>query len=206
MTVLALGLASAASAATACSSGGQGGPANFQILTGTLSQNTTLSSGFSCSIGAFTFSNFSVFGTVINEGAGLSFTLTESATASGISFGFNNLGTDDIALRFQLSPGVTGDTLTAGLGTSVSEGVCSVQPDTAGGCSGTVLSLNPNWFATNGGSSFSTITIAANDFFFKDIRGGSGLTQTFTPEPVTFSLMGLGLLGIGLVGRKLHKK
>src|SRR5689334_11162061 len=90
-----LGLSGLASAATLCSAGGQGGPANFFIIQNqTLSQNATLTSNFSCSIGVYTFSNFSVFGNVITEGGGLAnFSLTESATANSISFGFSpNLG------------------------------------------------------------------------------------------------------------------
>ena len=203
-----LGLSSLASAATLCSSGGQGGPASFFIIqTQTLTQNGTLTSGFSCSIGVYTFSNFSVFGNVVVEGGGLTnFSLTESATTSSISFGFSpNLGSDDIGLMFQISPGLSAEVLTAGPGTRVSELICSVATTTAGGCSGTVLSQNSSWVALNGGSSLSLITAAGTDFVFKDISGGSSVTQSIVPEPMTLSLVGFGLLGAGLFGRRLRK-
>jgi hypothetical protein len=205
----AVALSGVASAATLCSSGGQGGPANFFIFQSTsLTQNGLISSGFSCSIGPYTFSNFSVFGNVITEAGGIpNFSLTESATTDSISFGFSpNLGNDDIGLMFSISPGVTEELLTAGPGTRVSELMCSVATTTAGGCSGTVLSLNNNWQAQNGGSSLSLITAAGTDWVFKDISGGSSVTQTIIPEPMTLSLVGMGLLGAGLFGRRLRRK
>lgn len=205
-------LSGVASAAALCSAGGQDGPNPFQIVTGTLTQNGSLTSSFSCSIGSYTFSNFDVFGNVINEPGGISnFTLTESSSGLGIGFGFPNLSAfnDDFELSFQISPGVAGETLSAGPGTVVSEVICSGVVSGPGGvpeCSGTVLSQNPNWTASNGGSSSSLVTLAGTDFVFKDVRGGSSLSQTIIPEPMTYSLMGAGLLGLGFLGRKLRRK
>jgi len=59
----------------------------------------------------------------------------------------------------------------------------------------------------NGGPPVSSLVNAsATDFFLKDVSGGSQFTQTFVPEPVTMSLMGVGLLGLGILGRRKLRK
>jgi len=80
-------------------------------------------------------------------------------------------------------------------------GVCS---------SAHLLSLNPSWTASNGGSSYTTVLLPVPprasqdnaDFVFENVMNGNGFAATTTPEPLTLWLMGGGLLAMGTVGRK----
>ncbi len=178
----------------------------------TLSGGTILTSTFSCTEGAYTFSNFEVVGDVVPVDVS-SFTLATgpSTSASGfvLGLGYTDLDSsgDDFVLTFQISPGVGYIDLSAGPAVSVTELLCSVPTSLGGSCSGTVL--NQTVLSTsNGGSSSSIVTEAGTDYVFKDIAGGSNVIQAFAsvPEPATFSLMGLGLLAVGFVGRKRLRK
>jgi len=58
----------------------------------------------------------------------------------------------------------------------------------------------------NGGPPVSSLVNAsATDFFLKDVSGGSQFTQTFVPEPVTMSLMGV-VSGSRYPGRRKLRK
>ena len=80
-------------------------------------------------------------------------------------------------------------------------GVCS---------SAHLLSSNPSWTASNGGSSYTTVLPPVPprasqdnaDFVFENVMNGNGFAATTTPEPLTLWLMGGGLLAMGTVGRK----
>jgi hypothetical protein len=168
------------------------------------------SAGLTCTEGIYTFSNFVVTGdTVPTPVTNFSVSLGPSTSASGLILGlaYTDLDTngDDFTVTYQISPGVNFATVGAGPAVSVTELLCSVPTTGAGSCPGTVLNTS-TLGASNGSSSASSVTVAGTDYVFKDIAGGSNVIESFTPEPVTFSLMGLGLLAIGFAGRKRMRK
>jgi hypothetical protein len=114
----------------------------------------------------------------------------------------------DYHLTFQATPGITGITLETGVGSTVSEGICNSAFNLQNGSSpcGSNLLNTAVLTASNGGTAFSNVTAATTDFFFKDISGGSEVIQLVAPEPMTLSLMGIGLLGLGVLGRRRFKK
>jgi hypothetical protein len=176
-------------------------------LTGMTSVSDT---GFSCTEGIYTFSNFQLFGdTVPTTVSNFSLSLgpATNAAAGVLGFGYTDLDTngDDFLVTFQIMPGVGSIVLNSGA-TSVTETICSVatSPST---CPGVVLNKSPlSGNNTTMPTASSLVTIAGTDFVVDDITGGSNITNNIVPEPVTFSLMGLGLLAIGLAGRKRLRK
>jgi hypothetical protein len=206
VVVLLVVFSGTALAASACL------PGELIVGPATLSGGTTLTSTFSCTEGAFTFSNFEVVGDVVPVPIS-SFALSTgpSTSASGLvlGLGYTDLDSngDDFVLTFQISPGVGHIDLSAGPAVSVTELLCSVPTSLGGSCTGTVLNQTI-LSASNGGSSSSNVTLAGTDYVFKDIAGGSNVIQAFasSPEPATFSLMGLGLVALGFVGRKRVRK
>jgi hypothetical protein len=181
-------------------------PGSLIVGPATLSGGTILTSTFSCTEGAYTFSNFEVVGdTVPIPITNFSVSTGPSTNASAyiLGFGYTDLsGTGaDFLLEYQITPGVVSASLSAGPGVNVSELLCAVPTGAGGSCP--TGALNTTVLATsNGGSVASNVTFAQTDYVFKDISGGSNVVQDFVPEPVTFSLMGLGLLAIGFAGRK----
>jgi hypothetical protein len=170
-----------------------------------------LTSVGSCTLGDTTFSNFTVFAatgfslTDPSMGA-FSMTIYVDPTIDALEIDDTGLsGSEDIHLTFQGAIGVTNITLLAGAASTVSEsitsGPCNISAAT---CSGTVLNTTP-LSASNSGSSFSLVTYASTDYFFDDISGGSStIEEIAAPEPMTFSLIGLGFLGLGLLSRRLR--
>jgi hypothetical protein len=162
-----------------------------------------------------TFSNFSIY---VNTGYSTSSNLdvTLSFVGAGtLSFGTNmsHASGQDIDIQYLVTPGIAGTVLTASAGGGgVNEGACSVQqtfnnltgtPGVLGTCSGINLGQGS---AASGGTTTIPFLASSQDWIFKDVSGVSGFSQTVVPEPVTFSLMGAGLLGIGLLGRRLRRK
>jgi hypothetical protein len=166
----------------------------------------------SCNLGNYTFSNFQVAGGAgdnFTAGALTGFNLAVIISAAGtIEFSFSNLGGGDMELYYTITGGVNNMTLQAGTTSSVSEVICAT-PFTAPNstCGGTPLNLTTPFGATSANPTAMTlVTPAAEDFVVKDILGGSEIFQTIAPEPMTLSLMGIGLVGVGFLGRKLRKK
>jgi hypothetical protein len=184
---------------------------NAVTLAATLMSGTPLpSAGLTCTEGIYTFSNFVVTGDAVPAPvSNFQVVLGPSTNASTLALGFAytdlDSNGDDFTLTFQISPGVSFATVGAGPVVSVTELLCSVPTTGAGSCPGTRLNTSP-LSASNGSTSGSSVTLAATDYVFKDIAGGSNVIESFTPEPVTFSLMGLGLLAIGFAGRKRMRK
>jgi hypothetical protein len=185
-------------------------PGSMIVGPATLSGGATLTSTFSCTEGAYTFSNFEVIGDTVPTPVtdfSVSTGPATSATAYLLGFAYTDLaGTgDDFLLEFQISPGVLSASLSAGPAVSVTEILCAVPTGAGGACSTGALNTTV-LSASNGSTSASNVTLAGTDYVFKDVTGGSNVVEDFVPEPVTFSLMGLGLLAIGFAGRKRLRK
>jgi hypothetical protein len=166
----------------------------------------------SCTLGATTFSNFTVYaasGFPATGPSSFSMTIDVDTAVNQLLILYTGLAsTQDIHLTFMGSTGITYETLTAGVAVTVSEGICGTAFSISSGtsaCGGTLLNLSP-LTASNGGSSSSVVTFAPTDFFYKDIAGGSEVIEGVVPEPMTLSLMGAGLLGLGIFGRRRISK
>jgi|HubBroStandDraft_5_1064220.scaffolds.fasta_scaffold23199_3 hypothetical protein len=216
--LIALALGSASMFATSTCSGpdssGSGVGSFVMIYSGVaLGPSTVLTpdSADSCSIGSYVFSNFQVAGGAgdnFTAGPTTGFTLDAIVSAAGtLEFSFTNLGGGDIELYYTITSGVPNMLLQAGTTSSVSEVICATAftaPNST--CGGTPLNLTTPFGVTSlNPSSLTLVTPANEDFVVKDITGGSEIFQTIIPEPMTLSLMGIGLVGIGFFGRKLRK-
>ncbi|HEY6346178.1 MAG TPA: PEP-CTERM sorting domain-containing protein [Bryobacteraceae bacterium] len=183
-------------------------PGSLIVGPATLSGGTILTSTFSCTEGAYTFSNFEVLGNTVPTPVpdfSVSTGPSTSASAYLLGLGYTDItGTGaDFFLEYTITPGVVSASLSAGPGVFVAELLCGTP--TSGTCSTGIL--NTTVLATsNGGSVSSNVILAGTDYVFKDIAGGSNVVQDFVPEPVTFSLMGFGLLALGFAGRKRIRK
>jgi hypothetical protein len=167
-----------------------------------------------CTVLPLTFDNFSYN---LNTGSFTTgtptvSTIVASLIGSVVHFSFNpNLAAgSDLGLEFRVTGGVEGVALSYnGTGSGfVNEVVCKVFA-VGGICdpAQTLAIIN-----VNSGNTFSSATFASQGtvWIFKDINSGSSpfseVDQAFqTPEPMTFSLLGAGLLGLGLLRRKLKK-
>lgn len=175
---------------------------------------TTISS---CQLGSLTFSDFGV-----------------NSSPSGVTIALSSVGTgvsgDEVDLGFQmtepigvrpidtiLSYAVTGtligvDVSQNGVDTSIQETVCSA-PFSGGICpSGDVLANYSNPPTPNGTEVFLTSPVTTA-YILKDIQEpsqdstiSSFVNSQVVPEPMTFSLIGMGLLGIGVMGRRRSRK
>jgi hypothetical protein len=200
LTAVLAAASSIALADPACASGmniiGLGGPI-------TVTPGNTYSSTFSCQLGTNVFSNFSV---VTNAGfpasSSFSLALSVNTNANTLDFGITLSAGEDVRLFYQISPGAGGMAMTvAGAGSTIIETVCD-QAFTGVICGDTPLA---NFAVSSNQTGQAFFTPAATDFVFKDIQAGSGLsdfTQQIIPEPMTLSLMGAGLLGLGIFGRR----
>ena len=185
---------------------------------------------FSCQIGSLNFSNFSYLLDAGSFSASPIDVSVESATLSGgevnLEFDPDLAASSSMELEDQVTGGLLGvDLAWNGSGTGfVNEVVCTVFTMT-GICPSTdqlaILNVNSGGAvasAYNGGTSSTAGGIASVVFaaphsevwIFKDIGSGnapfSEIEQSYlVPEPMTFSLLGVGLLGLGLVGRRRRK-
>lgn len=188
------------SALNVYSSSSAGGDVNNAVIAnGTVLSPDTVGS---CAIDGSVFSNFQVIGATGFSGT-IPFNLTIAPIGDGLEFHYTNLGVGDMELFYTISPGITSMTLGA-TGASITENICSAPTlGTSTSCSeGDFLgTLQVN------GTTITEATIKLDssevDYVAKDITGGSDNFQIIsgveTPEPMSLSLMGAGLLGLGLL-------
>jgi hypothetical protein len=186
--------------------------------------NLSTTMGFSCSLGGLTFSDFSVISAGGNPSPEVD--VRTSTDASGnVTLAFNpNIAsptmTQDIWLFYQVSGSPTKVTGTVtGVSAAISEHACTAAYVNFA-CSGSSLG---GFVISSGGVESGSLGLTGSSvWLFKDInvKTGGGLTlftQTFpggggggpggggeVPEPVSFILMGSGLVALSLL-RKVRK-
>jgi len=214
---LALAATSTVASGSACVIGG---PTPSNLLSGAPSVITAPATGsFSCSIGPETFSNFSYNLAATGAGQGVPTVAVEppSGFANGIvSFDFypNLVQGSDLQLEFEVSGApMNGAQLSynGGAGTGINEEICTTFTIT-GVCNPAntflaSISVGPNTqsatalFATPQSTIWVFKDISLSTGFFSEVNQGY-----IVPEPMTFSLLGAGLLGLGLMGRRRASK
>jgi hypothetical protein len=179
------------------------------IAPGTSASGTTTGT-IPCTVGTDTFSNFYVYNgttstTDIAVGVGFS-----AALPAVLTFSVANLTTTtDFDAVYELSPGSNSITVAeaAALG-SIDFTVCSVEFVNGQSCTGNGGTVLGGGIVS--GSSTLLVSLAAsptgNDWVFEDVTGTTSFSNSFVPEPVTSSLMGVGLLALGFAGRKRLRK
>jgi hypothetical protein len=210
----------------AISSVARGGPVSCDP---TVANVLTLgSAGCQVTGSALIFSNFTVTpsGGLTSANVGLADTAGTGVAGSDVdlgfqlSLGFSNVSDPigDLLLFYTVTGGITGIDLAIqgspavqGGYIQVTEVACSVPFTTA--CP-TVDTL-ANYVATslNGSAAFMQAVFASTSpvYIKKDLNFEGATTSEFTngqlsPEPMTFSLMGVGLLGLGIFSRRRFRK
>jgi hypothetical protein len=165
--------------------------------------------GYTCEIGGLTFSNF-----VVTPGVGTPTTITlMTATQVGdwvyLTFNPSLSQNQDIWLNFTVTGPLGGIDLSVARSNAVVTEVACSGPITAGICSGQELGYLTVYSGGSGSMEFGQTSDLT--YIWKDIGVGQGgelsaFTQSFhvVPEPMTFALIGAGLLGLGLLRRKIR--
>jgi hypothetical protein len=213
MIAAAIGLASVLSLPALASDTCTGGVVEFNESTTSLT-NDLLTGGTSCSMSGYTFSNFDVYtqgGWANGQNVELIVTADSGGTPGLLAISVtSNAGgpgaagsVGDYILTYEITPGALDLGLGNGTATSITENVCSALTGTYGTtttCSGSALAqltVNPTSPTATAG-----ITTVSVDYVAEDVGGGSENFEQVIPEPMTFSLMGVGLLGLGLLRRR----
>lgn len=194
--------------------------------------DVTNPSGFSCGLGTLTFSNFTVTPSAGFTSATVGINGPGSGVANGdasIEFSVGGLlgpgvagGTGDILLNYVVTGGLIGldlnlqaTQISSGGSMSIFETACTAA-FIGGACSSSDGGVTlANFFVTSTGNDAQNSELFASAYggpiyIKKDIQFNGASASEFSnsqlvPEPMTFSLLGLGLLGIGLAGRRLRK-
>jgi PEP-CTERM motif len=165
----------------------------------------------SCVVGGVTVSDFQVSG---GSNAISNFTFDVGVSGNQLEFAYTNLGPPPVSIgSIQIYYTVTGGLTNMGLGEGTASYalvvVCST-PVPEGACGGAVLNENVPFAVSGGGvggegTNNSAITPASIDYVWTYVGGGNEILETVaTPEPTTSWLMAVGLLGLGLLSRKLR--
>ncbi len=182
----------------------------------TIGENVLVAS-FSCSIGGLTFQNFSS----TNDNSTLGVTI-QTVTSNGFTLSPNlpTNGTpplNDINVQFEVLGGVNGIGLSLNGNSSsfVTETVCDAAGLTTPYGSGVCVDPQLAFLTAFGGGGLKSVSFSTANpiWIFKDINDGgaalSEVTQIYTsstvPEPMTLSMMGVGLLGLSLISRRRKK-
>ena len=181
--------------------------------------------GASITCGVFTFSNFTV---QPNTGETATISMTAFSASSwdpvtgfailAFQIGNNSAGLNDIKFGYQVTGPLNGIDLTnplTSVNATISEAVC-LTAFVNGACNSLPTGLvgNNPLFASGNQSVSNSFNTTQSAWIQKDIQiGAGGHISDFTeshhtpvPEPMTLSMMGLGLLGLGMARRRQQGK
>jgi hypothetical protein len=187
------------------------------------SSTTPPGTPFACTAGPYNFSNFELDPDVpadSGDNIGLSInSVTVSGGVISLAFGTELGQGQDIQLSFSISPGIGQIVLFDGGSPngSISEYICSSGVFVADGGNGVNCGSSTQYGSLSvgaGGTASAFVTSPEPiDYVFKDIGAGneasssvSEFGQTIVPEPMTLSLVGASLLGLGFLGRRRARK